>query len=375
MPSPVDNLAPALVQTFVVVLLGYWSGRSSGFSDGAKFGMEYFVTRITLPALFFLGVARLDFSNVNWAFFFAVLVAKSFVFVVVVVLTIFSTGGESRSCAYLLAGIRGLFVTLQNDFALGLPLFQALYGDTHPTYITLIYLAAPINICVLNPLAIFLLELGQPEEGDDIASEGEVHPLGWRSEEEDAVTGGGAREGSLQGRGPEEAGLAAPLLRRVSSSSGSENGGSDSDLPSLIPLPLAQKVLMVLKNLATTPVLFVVPLALVANFAFEQKVPTIIAAPLEVMGDGYTCAALFAVGLSMSTQSQSKSDPPVEERDVIMAFLLIFTKVIALPTVALVIFMLLDDDKEMAIAVFIYGTFPTAPSVTVFASNYGISTK
>lgn len=54
-------------------------------------------------------------------------------------------------------GIRGIFVTQSNDFALGLPLLASMY----PTELTrYIYIAAPISFLWINPMCFALLEMG-----------------------------------------------------------------------------------------------------------------------------------------------------------------------------------------------------------------------
>ena len=125
--SPVKNLAPALVQTFSIILLGYFVGSSPTYPSGARLGIDLFVADVTLPSIFYMGLSQLDFQNVDWTFFNAVLLSKLCVFFLVALYTFLlePRGGEMSLCS--LAGIRGLFVTLQNDFALGIPLFEALY--------------------------------------------------------------------------------------------------------------------------------------------------------------------------------------------------------------------------------------------------------
>ena len=91
-------------------------------------------------------------------------------------------------------------------------------------------------------------------------------------------------------------------------------------------------------------------------------------------------AALFAVGLSMARQGSSHAAAPVGESDAAMACVLILTKILVLPSLCLTCYTLLSHGcgtarLSTAIAAFIYGTFPTAPSVCVFASKYNISTQ
>lgn len=83
----------------------------------------------------------------------------------------------------------------------------------------------------------------------------------------------------------------------------------------------------------------------------------------------------------MARHSSSHKEPPVQERDTKIACMLILAKILILPTACLCFYFILSGsacDQQCsiaAVAAFIYGTFPSAPSVGVFAGKYGISTR
>ncbi|GFY38182.1 integral membrane protein GPR155 [Trichonephila inaurata madagascariensis] len=56
------------------------------------------------------------------------------------------------------AGMFAILATQSNDFALGFPLFNALYQNTHPEYPMYLYIVAPIQLLVLNTIGFFFLE-------------------------------------------------------------------------------------------------------------------------------------------------------------------------------------------------------------------------
>lgn len=63
-----------------------------------------------------------------------------------------------------LAAVFAIFVSQSNDFALGLPIVDAIYSESHPNFSNYIYLLAPISLCILNPIGFFLLELHDQSE-------------------------------------------------------------------------------------------------------------------------------------------------------------------------------------------------------------------
>ena len=61
------------------------------------------------------------------------------------------------------AGLYAIFATQSNDFALGLPLFSAVWG---PRFLPMIYVLAPVQLALLNPLGFALIEWGNSDATD-----------------------------------------------------------------------------------------------------------------------------------------------------------------------------------------------------------------
>lgn len=117
-PCDIDKLYPALVECFVIILLGYACGRLGFISPSQSKGIGNFVSLFALPALLFKSMATLDLSVVNWKFLAAIMISKGLVFAIVAILTIIL--GKPQK--YGRAGIYAIFCTQSNDFALGIPL-------------------------------------------------------------------------------------------------------------------------------------------------------------------------------------------------------------------------------------------------------------
>lgn len=136
--AAIENLYPALMQCFAIILCGYVlfllrmtlysndydcgfsyaAGRMNLISETEAKGMNTFVGTFSLPALIFMSLAELDLTSVNWMFLLSILVAKSIVFFAVIVVTVL----VGRPLNLGRAGIFAIFCTQSNDFAIGYPI-------------------------------------------------------------------------------------------------------------------------------------------------------------------------------------------------------------------------------------------------------------
>ncbi|XP_076756400.1 integral membrane protein GPR155 homolog anchor [Xylocopa sonorina] len=164
--GPMDNLYLALIQCFAIILCGYIAGRFEIISKMEANGLNTFVGTFALPSLIFMSLAKLDFSLVNWKFLLAVLLAKSCIFFIVLGVSLVIKRPSNPGCAALFA----IFTTQSNDFAIGYPMIDALYGNTHPEYAAYLYLMAPISLAILNPIGFVLLEIGKRYNEDHRSS-------------------------------------------------------------------------------------------------------------------------------------------------------------------------------------------------------------
>jgi len=152
-----DNLYPALVQCFGIILLGFIAGKFSIISDVEAKGLGTFIGTFSLPALIFVSMCQLDFSIVNWTFLASITIAKSLIFFVVLFVGLFLHQPMDPSRSALFA----IFCTQSNDFALGYPVLEAIYGSKHPEYPMYMYLLAPVSLAFLNPIGFVLMEIGK----------------------------------------------------------------------------------------------------------------------------------------------------------------------------------------------------------------------
>lgn len=95
---------------------------------------------------------------------------------------------------------------------------------------------------------------------------------------------------------------------------------------------------------------------------------------LSTLGSAFSASALFLLGLRMTIRSSTGSSS-LGRSGIVTAFILIVVKTVGLPLVAREMMTSLhagnnhNETGELANFAYLYGTFPTAPAVFVFASQ------
>lgn len=204
------------------------------------------------------------------------------------------------------AGLFSIFATQSNDFALGYPIVAALYQSTHPEYLQYIYLVAPVSLILLNPIGFAFCEIQK-----------------WKDQE----------------------------------------NHQQSKL-----LIVGIVLLQVLKN----PIVFMVIIGVIAHFVLNQTVPAFMVEFVDGLANSFGGAALFYLGLSMVGQLRK-----LTRSTVVTLILLITAKLLLMPLICKDMVDLLDNSNTSSLNhsslsdyAFLYGVFPTAPSVAIYAVYY-----
>uniref|UniRef100_A0A8C6VYQ4 G protein-coupled receptor 155a n=1 Tax=Nothobranchius furzeri TaxID=105023 RepID=A0A8C6VYQ4_NOTFU len=204
------------------------------------------------------------------------------------------------------AGLFSIFATQSNDFALGYPIVEALYQSTYPEYLQYIYLVAPVSLMLLNPIGFAFCEFQK-----------------WKN------------QGSHQ----------QSKLRIV-----------------------GFVLLQVLKN----PIVFMVVFGISAHFVLHGTIPAFMAEFVDGLANSFGGAALFYLGLSMVGQLRK-----LTRSTVVTLILLITAKLLLMPLLCKDMVDLLDNNNTSSMNhsslsdyAFLYGVFPTAPSVAIYAIYY-----
>uniref|UniRef100_A0A7N8XC18 G protein-coupled receptor 155b n=1 Tax=Mastacembelus armatus TaxID=205130 RepID=A0A7N8XC18_9TELE len=215
----------------------------------------------------------------------------------------------SPESRYSKAGLYAIFATQSNDFALGYPIVDALYQSTYPEYLQYIYLVAPVSLMLLNPIGFALCEVQR-----------------WRQ--------------------------------------------SSSQQHSTLGI-MGVVVLQVLKN----PIVFMVIVGIISHFALAQKIPAVLSEFIDGLANSFGGTALFYLGLTMVGQLRKLT------RDTGVALILLITaKLLVMPLVCKDMVDILDvgvnstsaNHTSLSNFAFLYGVFPTAPSVAIYAGHYNM---
>jgi len=153
-----EQLLPTLLQIFLTMLMGWLAGHFKIIGNSEARGLNIFVGKFSLPSLIFISLATFDFSKINIAFLLGIFSAKVMVFIFIIAVEVVITRDFSKAAVY------AIFCTQTNDFGMGLPLLDAVFGKNH-VYVSYLYLAAPISLLVLNPIGFIMLEASKKTEG------------------------------------------------------------------------------------------------------------------------------------------------------------------------------------------------------------------
>uniref|UniRef100_UPI00398F3DD1 lysosomal cholesterol signaling protein-like isoform X1 n=1 Tax=Pristiophorus japonicus TaxID=55135 RepID=UPI00398F3DD1 len=132
-------------------------------------------------------------------------------------------------------------------------------------------------------------------------------------------------------------------------------------------------VALVLFQVFKNPIVFMVIVGLCGNFIFEQKIPVIIGEFLDGLASSFSGSALFYLGLTMVGQIKK-----LRKNSFVAIILLITAKLLILPLISREMVELLDNGNteanytSLSNYAFLYGVFPTAPSVAIYASQYNM---
>lgn len=370
-----SNLYPALLQVFTILIMGYVAGSLKIITEKQGTGLNLFVGTFILPALLVKNIATLDFSVVDWYFLASIFVSKSAVFILAIVITLITL----RPMNIGQAAVFAVFVSQSNDFALGVPITDAIYQKSHPDYINYLYLFAPISLLVLNPIAFFFLELNEHWTKNKMIEEKkkketDITGLVNKTYDNDdlieiATTSNAESTNEILNEVP---------LQRVSSYVFTDTVIKNkkklvkSDTISRKKL-LKNTIWATLKN----PIVFMTFFGLIMNVIFGQKIPALIEPVLTTLANSFSALALFYLGMNMVGKIRNLTFSMI-----IIILILVFTKGLVFPLMLREMIVLFEGFKtaknasavplnsDLSTFGFLYGTFPSAPSLLVFIGKY-----
>ncbi len=130
----------------------------------------------------------------------------------------------------------------------------------------------------------------------------------------------------------------------------------------------------------SNPIVFMTFLGIVVNFAFKQKIPALIEPILSTLSNSFSAIALFYLGMNMVGRIKN-----LTFSGIVIIMVLIFSKSLFFPLITREMVVLLEDLKpnpnmtksmiseqssDLSTFGFLYGTFPSAPSLLAFIGRY-----
>lgn len=342
------NLYPALVQVFAIILIGYLAGNFQVLSKEQTLGLNIFVSTFSLPCLIFRNLAVVNFKTVNWLFLTGVFISKIFIFILAFSITLFAL----RPINIGMAAVFGIFVSQSNDFALGYPILKAIYSQTHPEYLDYIYLLAPISLVIINPIAFLFMEANEL-----IASQ--VKNI---TESQSDTDSKNSTDSEIQ----DNKNISA---KKVLVSFNDRN----NQFKGFSKFVLLKSI--VLKTISN-PIVFMTLIGLISNVVLNQHIPRLLEPILSSVANSFSALALFYLGYTMVGRIRN-----LNFSSVIIILILVLTKSILYPLINREIVIHLNElmnftqpnksnIESLSSFSFLYGTFPTAPSLFVFISRY-----
>ncbi|KAG5440958.1 Integral membrane protein gpr155 [Clonorchis sinensis] len=237
----IDELIPALIQCFGVILLGYLAGRYKILREAEIRGLNSYVTKFALPAVFFKGMVTVDLTGVSWALVGAISLGKATVFFLAFATTLLL----NRTSPFGMAAILSMFVSQSNDVALGYPVLKALY----PELAIYVYLFAPAQLIILNPIAYLFLEWHQLKQ-ESIDAE----------------------------------------VKRLAD-------GTDITPPASV--SKYKRLLQVIWRVALNPLFFMTVIGVIFNFILSHNIPIYVDGLLRIIAESFAATALFTLGFGM----------------------------------------------------------------------------
>ena len=315
----ITDLVAVNLQCFGFIFLGYLSRRSNLIGPEEVKGLNIFVSYFALPAMIFQSLATLPLSNIDYNFVGSILISKSIIFIIVLLFT-FQLSYKSCTKYFNIrrSSMFAMFCTQSNDFALGYPLLQSLYGTSKSSLANYLYILAPIQLLILNPIALLLIEVGKNLESPDTRTEHTTR------------------------------------LRRFSN----------------ILQIIFQKIFI-------NPIILATFFGILINLLNHQSLPQVVLPFFTVLSQSFSSVALFLLGLNIYGNFKLLNN---FSQPLLVTLVLTSIKIFFMPLLNrflvqhVTIFSNEGQNSTFSEFSFLYGTFPAAPTVYIFSNLYDIET-
>ena len=320
-------LVTALLPVFFVLLLGYAAGRYHRFSTDQATGFNQLATNFAMPASLFIDMVQINRQLLlQQGVLLLVLLAAHLGLFGVICLGLRGRFGLSFTAVILLA----LAIASSSTAVYGAAVLSPVEGKSSQGTVGLVALV--INLLV--PIALFLLQKSSPPK-----------PAAAAGAAPSAAAPPKPAAPPAAGKGPADQRPASPGAAPAS--------------------PPATSVAAALRAAATSPLLLA-PLLGVALVVLAVRLPAVLLAPLQLLGQATTGVAVFAVGLTLAAHRLSFSK-------LVLATSL--ARVAVQSALLLGLLLLFHVHSELARAAVLACSLPVGVLQVLLASRYGTLEK
>uniref|UniRef100_A0A6P6Y5K4 Integral membrane protein GPR155-like n=1 Tax=Dermatophagoides pteronyssinus TaxID=6956 RepID=A0A6P6Y5K4_DERPT len=335
-PNPntfgIEDVVAVNLECFGLIILGYFARKFHLIEPGQTAGLNVFLSYYALPALVFLAISTISLTDVNGTFVQDIFISKTLIFLAVAIVTfILSYKSMNLTDAIRRSAMFAMFTTQSNDFALGYPILQSLYGQTKTSFTDYLYILAPIQLLILNPIALFSIEISQ-------------------------------------------------ILDEQQQPSSSNNDRRY--------LKYIHTLKRILKRIFINPIILSTILGIIVNLITANEMPKVFIPFLKSLSQSFSPIALFLLGLNINIGNgghQKHRSLKLFSQPLLITFILVAIKLLIMPLLNRSIVqhvpllfghyhhqqVLNETFSEFA---FLYGTFPAAPTVYILSNIYNIET-
>lgn len=304
------------LQCFGLIIVGYFARKFNLLDNGQTKGLNVFISYYALPALVFYSISTISLHQVNLGFVGQIFISKALIFFFVGLITfILSYKSLTLPLVMKRCSIFAMFCTQSNDFALGYPILLSLYGNTKTSLANYLYILAPIQLLILNPIGLFLFEISKIIE-ETHSSPSIVHRF-------------------------------MSLTKRL------------------------------IKKIFINPIILSTILGLIVNLSTKNSLPKVVMPFLQSLSQSFSPIALFLLGLNIHGNFKSLkmfSQPLLITLVLVLTKLFIMPLLNRAIVEHLEMTHNSIHNETFSQFAFLYGTFPAAPTVYIFSTMYSVET-
>jgi len=170
MASATAAVLTSLASSFGVMLIGLYASRSGWLSEAQRKGIAALYAQLVFPMMVFKGVSAIDVTTIDAKVALVVLASKAVLATLVLLYgavtlrPVLGPAWISHAAAFAMAASHSFDVTL------GVPLAKELYPDA----VAYVYLNQSLQLVVINPILLVLMDLGDAAGKGSTASTGQL---------------------------------------------------------------------------------------------------------------------------------------------------------------------------------------------------------